>query len=191
VQVKNGAIDFQPREPFHPLFGAMPKTPLMMEFQITKEYLGFATHLVYLGSLWEEVLRADTHRPRKGTTVADVLDTPVRRGAPTGIAGVANIGTDRNWSGSQFDQANWYAYGRLAWNPDQSAETIAADWSRGRTLALTSRIGTARSRLAPRIVAMSSRPSPSGRCRSSRTRAGVSVASHSRAEARSPQMCSR
>lgn len=130
VQVKNGAIDFQPREPFHPLFGAMPKTPLMMEFQITKEYLGFATHLVYLGSLWEEVLRADTHRPRKGTTVADILDTPVRRGASTGIAGVANIGSDRNWSGSQFDQANWYAYGRLAWNPDQSAATIAGDWSR-------------------------------------------------------------
>jgi alpha-glucuronidase len=130
VQVKNGAIDFQPREPFHPLFGAMPKTQLMMEFQITKEYLGFATHLVYLGSQWEEVLRADTHRPRAGSTVADILTTPVRRGAPTAIAGVANIGTDRNWSGSQFDQANWYAYGRLAWNPDESAAAIAADWSR-------------------------------------------------------------
>lgn len=129
IQVKNGAIDFQPREPFHPLFGAMPKTPLMMEFQITKEYLGFATHLVYLGAQWEEVLRADTYSPRKGTTVADILDTPVR-GAPTAIAGVANIGSDRNWSGSQFDQANWYAYGRLAWNPDESAQAIAADWSR-------------------------------------------------------------
>ena len=143
VQVKNGAIDFQPREPFHPLFGAMPKTPLMMEFQITKEYLGFATHLVYLGTLWEEVLRADTHRPRKGTTVADILDTPVRPGAPTGIAGVANIGSDRNWAGSQFDQANWYAYGRLAWNPDESAQAIAADWSRmtwGNDPALTSSI---------------------------------------------------
>ncbi|RHW17569.1 alpha-glucuronidase [Sphingomonas gilva] len=143
VQVKNGPIDFQPREPFHPLFGAMPKTPLMMEFQITKEYLGFATHLVYLGGLWEEVLRADTHRPRAGTTVADVLDTPVRAGAPTGIAGVANIGNDRNWSGSQFDQANWYAFGRLAWNPDESGHAIAADWSRmtwGDDPALTSAI---------------------------------------------------
>ncbi len=129
VQVKNGPIDFQPREPFHPLFGAMPHTPLMMEVQITKEYMGFATHLVYLGTMWQEVLRSDTYRPRKGTTVADVLDTPVRPGALTGMAGVSNIGTDRNWSGSQFDQANWYAFGRLAWNPDGDAREIAHDWA--------------------------------------------------------------
>lgn len=129
VQVKNGPIDFQPREPFHPLFGAMPRTPLMMEVQITKEYMGFATHLVYLGTLWQEVLRSDTYRPRKGTTVANVLDTPVRPGALTGMAGVSNIGTDRNWSGSQFDQANWYAFGRLAWNPDGDAREIARDWA--------------------------------------------------------------
>lgn len=129
VQVKNGPIDFQPREPFHPLFGAMPRTPLMMEVQITKEYMGFATHLVYLGTLWQEVLRSDTYRPRKGTTVADVLDTPVRPGALTGMAGVSNVGTDRNWSGSQFDQANWYAFGRLAWNPDGDAREIARDWA--------------------------------------------------------------
>ncbi len=130
VQVKNGAIDFQPREPFHPLFGAMPKTPLAMEFQITKEYLGFATHLVYLGSLFEEVLRADTYRPRKGSTVAKVLDGSVHNYARTAIAGVANIGTDRNWSGSQFDQANWYAFGRLAWNPMLSSKAIAEEWVR-------------------------------------------------------------
>lgn len=129
VQVKNGPIDFQPREPFHPLFGATPRTPLMMEVQITKEYMGFATHLVYLGTLWQEVLRSDTYRPRKGTTVADVLDTPVRPGGLTGMAGVSNIGTDRNWSGSQFDQANWYAFGRLAWNPDGDAREIARDWA--------------------------------------------------------------
>ena len=129
VQVKNGPIDFQPREPFHPLFGAMPRTPLMMEVQITKEYMGFATHLVYLGTLWQEVLRSDTYRPRKGTTVADVLDTPVRPGGLTGMAGVSNIGTDRNWSGSQFDQANWYAFGRLAWNPGGDAREIARDWA--------------------------------------------------------------
>ncbi|KQN72161.1 alpha-glucuronidase [Sphingomonas sp. Leaf62] len=129
VQVKNGPIDFQPREPFHPLFGAMPRTPLMMEVQITKEYMGFATHLVYLGTMWQEVLRSDTYRPRKGTTVADVLDRPVRPGALTGIAGVSNIGTDRNWSGSQFDQANWYAFGRLAWNPDDDAREIARNWA--------------------------------------------------------------
>lgn len=130
VQVKNGAIDFQPREPFHPLFGAMPKTPLAMEFQITKEYLGFATHLVYLGSFWEEVLRADTYRPRKGSTIAKILDGSVHNYARTAIAGVANIGSDRNWSGSQFDQANWYAFGRLAWNPMLSSKALAEEWVR-------------------------------------------------------------
>ena len=130
VQVKNGAIDFQPREPFHPLFGAMPKTPLAMEFQITKEYLGFATHLVYLGAFWEEVLRADTYRPRKGATVAKVVDASLHNYARTAIAGVANIGSDRNWSGSQFDQANWYAFGRLAWNPMLSSRAIAEEWLR-------------------------------------------------------------
>lgn len=130
VQVKNGAIDFQPREPFHPLFGAMPKTPLAMEFQITKEYLGFATHLVYLGSFYEEVLRADTYRPRQGATVARILDGSVTDYARTAIAGVANIGTDRNWSGAQFEQANWYAFGRLAWNPMLSSRDLAEEWVR-------------------------------------------------------------
>jgi alpha-glucuronidase len=135
VQVKNGAIDFQPREPFHPLFGAMPKTPLMMEFQITKEYLGFATHLAYLGPMYEETLRADTHVRGKGSTVAKVVDGSLHGGtlpkdALTGMAGVANIGSDRNWSGSHFDQANWYVYGRLAWNPELSARDIAQEWAR-------------------------------------------------------------
>ncbi len=130
VQVKNGAIDFQPREPFHPLFGAMPKTPLMMEFQITKEYLGFATHLVYLGPMYEEVLRADTHARGPGSTVAKIIDGSLEGHALTGMAGVANIGVDRNWSGSHFDQANWYVYGRMAWDPHASAEAIARDWTR-------------------------------------------------------------
>lgn len=128
LQVKNGPIDFQPREPFHPLFGAMPETPLMMEFQITKEYLGFATHLVYLGTLYEETLRADTHMRGPGSTVARVVDGSLHGAALTGMAGVANVGTDRNWTGSHFDQANWYAFGRLAWNPHQSARDIARDW---------------------------------------------------------------
>ena len=74
VQVKNGAIDFQPREPFHPLFGAMPKTPLMMEFQITKEYLGFATHLAYLGAAVRGSAGGGHHRKGKGSTVAKVID---------------------------------------------------------------------------------------------------------------------
>ncbi|MET7143694.1 alpha-glucuronidase [Xanthomonas sp. PPL133] len=129
VQVKNGPIDFQPREPFHPLFGAMPRTPLMLELQITKEYLGFATHLVYLGPLYEDVLQSDTHARGAGSTVADVVDGSLEGHALTGIAGVANIGNDRTWSGSHFDQANWYAFGRLAWNPHRSARAIAAEWA--------------------------------------------------------------
>jgi alpha-glucuronidase len=130
VQVKNGPIDFQPREPFHPLFGAMPKTPLMMEFQITKEYLGFATHLAYLGPLFEEALDADTFAKGKGSTVAKVVDGELHGYKHTGMAGVSNIGADRNWTGSIFDQANWYAYGRLAWDPTASARDIAVDWVR-------------------------------------------------------------
>lgn len=133
VQVKNGAIDFQPREPFHPLFGAMPKTPLAMEFQITKEYLGFATHLVYLGAMYEEVLKVDTHvagdKAGAGPTVAEVITGQQHPGRPTAIAGVANIGSARNWSGSHFDQANWYAYGRLAWDPGLSARALAQEWA--------------------------------------------------------------
>jgi alpha-glucuronidase len=121
LQVKNGPVDFQPREPFHPLFGAMPRTPLAIEVQITKEYLGFATHLAYLGTMWEEVLRSDTCRPRCGTPVASTM---------VAMAGVANVGTDRNWSGSHFDQANWYAFGRLAWNPEGSARDVAEEWTR-------------------------------------------------------------
>jgi alpha-glucuronidase len=119
LQVKNGPIDFQPREPFHPLFGAMPHTRLMFEGQITKEYLGQATHLVYLAPYWKEALGADTGR---GGAVAQVI-------APTGMAGVANTGSDRDWSGSHFNQANWYAFGRLAWNPGLSSERIAREWA--------------------------------------------------------------
>jgi alpha-glucuronidase len=129
LQVKNGPIDFQPREPFHPLFGAMPKTALGMEFQITKEYLGFATHLAYLGTLYEEVLRADTYSNGAGSTVARVV-AGGGGSALTAIAGVANTGRDRNWSGSQFDQANWYAHGRFAWDPESAARDIATDWVR-------------------------------------------------------------
>ena len=121
LQVKNGPIDFQPREPFHPLFGRMKHTRVMLEAQLTKEYLGFATHLAYLGPMWEEVLDADTHRPRSGRPVARTIG---------GMAGVANIGTDRNWTGSHFDQANWYAFGRLAWDPALPSAGIAEEWTR-------------------------------------------------------------
>jgi alpha-glucuronidase len=130
LQVKNGAVDFQPREPGHPLFGAMPKTPLMLEVQITKEYLGFSTHLVYLGPLYEETLRFDTYAKGAGSTVAKVIDGSLQGYHLTGMAGVSNIGADRNWTGSQFDQANWYVFGRLAWNPAQSSRVIAEEWVR-------------------------------------------------------------
>lgn len=130
VQVKNGAIDFQPREPFHPLFGAMPKTPLMMEFQITQEYLGFSTHLVFLPKLFQEVLESDTYQKGKGSTVAKVIDGTLYQNKLTGIAGVANIGNDLNWTGHPFAQTNWYGFGRLAWNPYLDSETIADEWLR-------------------------------------------------------------
>lgn len=130
VQVKNGAIDFQPREPFHPIFGAMPKTPLMMEFQITQEYLGFSTHLVYLPKLFQEVLEADTYSKGKGSTVAKVIDGSLYNHKITGIAGVANIGNDINWTGHPFAQANWFGFGQLAWNPYLDSDEIADDWLR-------------------------------------------------------------
>lgn len=130
VQPKNGPIDFQPREPFHPLFGAMPQTPLMLEFQITQEYLGYATNLAYLGPLFEECLDADTYTKGKGTTVANVLEDYNRSHSISGIAGVANIGTDINWCGHLFGQSNWYAFGRMAWNPELSSEEVADEWLR-------------------------------------------------------------
>jgi alpha-glucuronidase len=144
VQVKNGPLDFQPREPFHPLFGAMPRTRLMLEAQITREYLGQAIGIAYLAPLWKEVLEADTGHPavrlersreaEKGVSTA--LDTNGESGAtvaeitaPVGMAGVANTGSDRNWTGTHFDAANWYAFGRLAWNPALTSEQIAREWA--------------------------------------------------------------
>ena len=126
LQVKNGPIDFQPREPFHPLFGAMPRTQLMPELQITQEYLGFSNHFVFLASMWREFLDSDTYARGRGSTVTRL----VARQRLTGIAGVANTGSDRNWTGYDLLQANWYAFGRLAWNPQLSSEQIATEWTR-------------------------------------------------------------
>ncbi|CCZ69200.1 alpha-glucuronidase [Bacteroides sp. CAG:702] len=128
VQPKNGPIDFQPREPFHPLFGSMPDTPLAMEFQITQENLGHAGHLVYLGTLFEETLQSDTYANGKGTTVSKVLQNYQHTHGMSALAGVPNVGTDLNWTGHLFGQANWYAFGRLSWNPDMHATDIAAEW---------------------------------------------------------------
>ena len=130
IQVKNGPIDFQPREPFSPLFGAMPRTPLMLELQITKEYLGFATHLSYLAPLFEEALRADTFVKGEGSLVRQVIDGSLHGYTQTGMAGVANTGTDRNWCGAVFACANWHAFGRLAWNPALSSSDLADEWLR-------------------------------------------------------------
>jgi alpha-glucuronidase len=130
VQVKNGPLDFQPREPFHPLLGAMPSTPLALELQITKEYLGEDTHLAYLGGSFEEVLRSDTRARGAGSLVARIVDGTLHGYRLTAMAGVAGIGGDVNWMGSHFNQANWYAFGRLAWDPDLSSQAIADEWIR-------------------------------------------------------------
>ncbi|WP_224998358.1 alpha-glucuronidase family glycosyl hydrolase [Cesiribacter sp. SM1] len=130
VQVKNGAIDFQPREPFHPLFGAMPQTPLMMEFQITQEYLGLATNLAYLAPLFKETLDSDTYAKGEGSTVAKVVDGSLHNHQLTGMAGVSNIGNDRNWTGHPLGQANWYSFGRLAWDHSLSSAKILDEWTR-------------------------------------------------------------
>ena len=137
LQVKNGPIDFQPREPFHPLFGAMPATPLLLELQITQEYLGFATHLAYLAPMWSEVLGADTCTRPEGAqraTVGSVVDGSLAAGGhgylTGGIAAVANTGDARNWCGHPFAQANWYAFGRLAWDHALAPAAIADEWLR-------------------------------------------------------------
>ena len=110
LQTKNGPLDFQPREPYSPVFDQIRQTPNMVELQITQEYTGQSRHLVYLAPMWKEFF-SHVH--------------PVRL---CGIAGVANIGDDVNWCGHHFSQANWYAFGRLAWNPDLSSEEIAREW---------------------------------------------------------------
>ncbi len=130
VQVKNGAIDFMPREPFHPLFGAMPKTPLMMEFQVTQEYLGQATNWVFLAPLFKEVLDSDTYAKGKRSTVAKVIEGSLDNHALNGMTGVANIGNDINWCGHPMAQANWYALGRLAWDYNVTSDAIADEWLR-------------------------------------------------------------
>lgn len=128
IQIKNGPIDFQPREAFNPLFGALRKTSEMVEFQITQEYLGQANHLVFLAPLFKETLDSDTFSDGKGSTIAKITDGTLRPAKLTAISAVANIGEDKNWTGHHFAQANWYAFGRLAWNHDLTSEQIADEW---------------------------------------------------------------
>jgi|GEM_PF-33448 len=130
IQVKNGPVDFQPREPFSPLFGAMKKTAIAPEFEITQEYLGQAIHLVFLAPTWEECLQSDTYEEGAGSTVARCTDGSLYPQQHSAIAGVANIGLDNNWCGHPFAQANWYAFGRLAWNDQLTSSRIAEEWLR-------------------------------------------------------------
>ena len=130
IQIKNGPVDFQPREPFSPLFGRMPNTALMPELQITQEYLGFSNHLVYLVPLFKECLDSDTYCSGEGSTVAAITTGSVYPDAyrTTAIAGVANIGRDANWCGHEFAQSSWYGFGRMAWDTELRAEDIALEW---------------------------------------------------------------
>ncbi len=128
LQAKNGPFDFQPREPVHTLFGSMPSTNIGMECEITTEYLGQAHYLVYLGPYWKEYLEFDTYAKGAGSTVAKVIDGSLFGDTLTGMGGVPGIGTDSNWCGNDMAQANWYAFGRLAWNHELSSDSIANEW---------------------------------------------------------------
>lgn len=130
IQVKSGPLDFQPREPFHPLFGALPSTPILPEFQITQEYLGFATHLFYQAPLFKECLDSKTFVADAPSPVSSIVDGSTFKHTLTGMAGVTNIGNDRNWCGHPIAQSNWYAFGRLAWDHQISPESIAREWVR-------------------------------------------------------------
>ncbi len=130
LQVKNGPIDFQPREPYSALFSAMEKTNMMMEFQVTQEYFGFATHLAYQGPLFEESLRTETYAKGEGSTIGNILEGKTFNTKHTGMAAVINPGTDRNWTGHPFVQSSWYAFGRMAWDHHISAGAAADEWLR-------------------------------------------------------------
>lgn len=130
IQIKNGPIDFQPREPFSPLFGRMSKTALMAEMQITQEYFGWSNHLVYLLPVFKECLDSDTYCEGAGSTVSAITTGKIYPEIynTTAIAGVANIGRDENWCGHDFASSSWYGFGRMAWNLDITSEEIAKEW---------------------------------------------------------------
>ncbi|MFS8199639.1 alpha-glucuronidase family glycosyl hydrolase [Streptomyces sp. CWNU-52B] len=132
LQTKYGPIDFQVREPVHPLFGRMRRTHQMAELQLTQEYTGHAVHTDYLAPMWREVLSFPTQGPATGPTVAEILSAgSLREGEPsTGIAGVSNFGADRDWTGYQLGAANTYAFGRMCWDTDADPRDLAAEWVR-------------------------------------------------------------
>lgn len=142
IQVKNGPVDFQPREPVSPLFFGLKKTPLMPEFQITQEYLGESIHSVFLPKMWEEFFKTlkvqkraeaeekseENEYTAEHPVIEDMLDESDIEVKFPAIAGVANIGDDRNWCGSDMAQANWYGFARMAWDPQIRPEHIASEW---------------------------------------------------------------
>jgi len=129
LQIKNGPMDFQVREPVSPLFGALEHTNSMMEFQIAQEYTGQARHMCYLVPQWKQVLDFDTHAKGEGSYVKRVVDGTIHGNKYNGFAAVSNIGDSNNWTSHPMSQANLYGYGRLAWNPELSAEEIALEWT--------------------------------------------------------------
>ncbi|MCM3628897.1 alpha-glucuronidase [Paenibacillus glycanilyticus] len=129
LQIKNGPMDFQVREPVSPLFGAMEHTNQIMEFQIAQEYTGQQKDVCFLIPQWKEVLNFDTHVKGAGSTVKEIAAGHVHAYTHSGITAVSNIGNDGNWTGHHLAQANLYGYGRLIWNPELSSEEIAAEWA--------------------------------------------------------------
>lgn len=130
LQTKNGPLDFQPSEPIQPLFGAMRHSQMMLELQITQEYTGHSTYLVYLLPMWRTILDFDTFCTGPGSTVARITEGKIYPQRIRAIAGVSNTGDVQNWTGHPFAQANWYAFGRLAWNPYEPTDRITRDWIR-------------------------------------------------------------
>lgn len=130
LQIKNGPMDFQVREPVSPLFGGLQRTNQAMEFQITQEYTGQQKHLCYLVPMWKEILDFDTYAKGKETFVKNIVSGSVFENNYGGIAGVANVGDDLNWTGFQLAQSNLYGFGCLAWNPNLSSEQITDEWIR-------------------------------------------------------------
>jgi len=130
LQIKNGPMDFQVREPVSPLFGTLERTNQMLEFQITQEYTGQQRHLCYLVTQWKEVFDFDTYARGPGSTIKRIINGSLFGTRYSGCAAVSNIGDDDNWTGHLLAQANLYGYGRLIWNPDLTAEHIASEWTR-------------------------------------------------------------
>lgn len=128
LQIKNGPMDFQVREPISPLFGGLEHTNQILELQITQEYTGQQRHVCYLVPQWKEILDFDTYAKGEGSTVAKVASGELFGNLYGGIAAVSNIGNDMNWTGHDLAQANLYGYGRLIWNPTLSAEEITNEW---------------------------------------------------------------